>query len=726
MLVYALLVLLLAAPAAHAQLTLESIFIDEAHDGPEIPELAWLPDGSGHLEQSTDEETGETLWTRHDAKTGESSEWLRLACPDETEIASLSISEDGRYALLKTDEIERWRYSASFDHWIVDLKSRELDKLSDAGNELHAFFSPDGSHVGYVRAGNLYVRPTNGGEERALTGDGSDVVFNGEPDWVYEEELGILEGWWWAPDGRSIAYMHVDSEVIGAFPLVTVGDGSYQSVKMIPYPKAGFDNSTVTLRILDVASGRSRDVVTFGPSDGYLARVHWMPDSQTLLYQWTNRDQNRLELRAVPVADPASSQIWIEETSPGWVEVNDDLRILADGRLVWSSERDGFRHLYLRETDGRLRQLTSGRWVVREVGGLVDDESAVLVVTGRDSHLIRQVDRVELADGSIRRVVDEDGWHDVDVSPNGEWFMDNWTTGQTREQSSLRDANGGVVRHIAQDDRADLMALAGIDERFLSFTTEAGVELYMRMLLPEDFDANHKHPVVMYCYGGPQSQRAVQNWASRGREMYHRLLVQDGFVLAIVDGRGTGGRGREFKSTVYRRLGQLEAEDQAAGARYLKSLSFVDPDRIAIWGWSYGAYVGAMSLFKFPEEFAAGIAVSPVSDWRFYDTIYTERYMGLPRENEAGYDAGSLLPFAAELERPFLLIHGTGDENVHPQNTLRLATELQHAGKEFRLMLYPDKDHPIPGAETRLHLYSTMRNFLHEQLSLEPPTRSGK
>lgn len=705
------------------RVTLEGIFLDESFEGPDIDEIQWLPDGSGYLVQVTDEGdsvavAAETVWVLYRMDSEEGEEWLRLAPPDSSTIDDLVFSGDNDWALLRCNGVKRWRHSYSYDHWILHVPTGRLTKLSDDGGEMHAQFSPDGSQIGFVRGGDLFVQPRDGGALRQLTHDGSDVVFNGDPDWVYEEEFGITEAWWWSPDGDSIAYLHSESQAIGQFPLVTMGDGVYPKLQMLPYPKAGSENSDVSLRVTQLGSGDDREILALGPDDGYVARVDWSHDSSRVLYQFVNRAQNHLQLWGASVADPTDVELWLEEASPAWVEIHDHLNILEDGRLLWTSERDGYRHVYMRERDGELRQLTDGDWEVRDIAAVDEERGIAILTTGRDSHLENQVDLLNLRTGEIQRSVSDPGWHSLDISPSGQWMLDEWSTSMTRPQVAVRTAEGEHVRWASRDDMENLSAAPLPSERFYSFETEEGLELFAHITLPPGFDESRRYPVLIYCYGGPESQTVANRSFSRGRSLYHRMLAQDGMIVFMIDGRGSGGRGREFKSSVYRKLGQLEAVDQLAGVKHLRTLPYVDADRIAIWGWSYGGYLSAMALLESDGLLRAAISVAPVSDWSFYDTIYTERYMGTPQDNPEGYAGGSLLHRAGDLEGRLLIIHGLGDDNVHPQNSIRWMTELQEAGKDFEVMFYPDKAHSIDGEKTRYHLYRTMRDFLARSLDL--------
>ena len=723
-----ILLLALALPLyAAPRLTLESIFLSDEHPEPELPAVHWLEDGSAMIEREDDATARQAKFFRVDPRSGERSEWLVLpdwddAIKDGHELSGIQVDAQGERVLVRTNEQVRWRHSRQYDHWIVERQSGERWRLSEEGAELHAKWSPEGDRIAFVRAGNLFVVDVATRKARALTEDGSSVVLNGDPDWVYEEELTMTEAWWWSSDGRHIAYLHTDAAALGQFPLVLQGEESYPKLTMLPYPKAGSANSTVTLRVVEVESGTTRDLRTLGPDDGYFARLHFAPDAPTLVYEWLPRAQNRWELSAVDL-ESGQHRLLYSEDSKGWIEIRDDVRVLSGDRLLIGSERDGWRHLYLLDGKrGRLRQLTRGEWEMRSLIGVSEDEKQAWLATTRGNHLGQSIERLELSDGKLETLLSGDAaWHEARVAPGGRYLLHELQRVDRRPELYLCDADAKPLRAIHADPMNDVQSLPEPEYRFDSFTTPERQTFYTSWILPPDFDASRRYPVLMYCYGGPESQTVRHGWTSRGRSMFHRYMAQEGWIVFMVDGRGSGGRGRDFRQVVARRLGGFEADDQLAAVGYLKTLDYVDPKRIALWGWSYGGYVSTMALLKGKDALAAGIAVAPVSDWRFYDTLYTERYMGLPQENAEGYDAGSLLTYAEQLERPLLLIHGSGDDNVHPQNSLRLMTALQEAGKPFELMVYPDKAHAIAGDKARYHLYRTMHEFLQRVLQMPEP-----
>lgn len=632
-------------------------------------------------------------------------------------VDAIQVPADERWVLVQANQTKRWRHSVLADHWILHRRSGRLERLSPEGQEIHVDLSPDGTRVGWVQGGNLWMRPLDGDAVR-LTDDGSDTVFNGDPDWVYEEELGILRAWWWSPDSRRIAYLHTDASVIRTQPLVRVGEESYPTLEQLPYPKAGFENSRVTLRVLDLDSGESRDLRGVGSDDGYLARVQWIPGTDALVYQWIDRAQETLEL--VRVDADGSQRTLVRETSPGWIDVQDDPWFLPDGAgFLWTSERDGFRHLYRYDLDGNLvAQLTSGPWEIREVVWTGSDHAILL--TTRGSHLDTLVDRVDLEDGTLERLGEPRGWHAVDVAPDGEHYLETRSAWDQRAELRLRTAAGQVRRALVEDDMADLLAAPPREVRIVRFHTADDTELWARLTLPPGFDERQRHPVLVFGYGGPGSQRVRNRWDTSRRDLFHAVMAQEGYVVFTVDGRGTGGRGTAFKHAVDRRLGELEVIDQIAGIDWLTRQPFVDAERIALWGWSYGGTLTALTARRAGEKLRAGIVGAPVADWRFYDTIYTERHMGTPQDNPEGYRRGSLLHDVDGLSARLLLLHGTADDNVHLQNTVRFAGALQEAGVAFDMMLYPDQNHGMRHKPSKLHQYRTMREFLLRELGPGP------
>lgn len=710
------------------ELTVEAVIASAELRPDGLPNLRWTPDGRRftYLERSQD---GATDLVSVNPATGGRElvvDGSRLVAPgeiDPLQIEGYQWSPDGSDLLVYTRSVRVWRANTKGVYFVLELASGTLRPLSTAfGYQQFAKFSPDGSSVGFVRDNDLFVVDLESMRERRLTSDGSDLIVNGTFDWVYEEELGLQDGWRWSPDGQRIAFWRLDQTPIKDFFMID-DLTLYSTPVPIPYPKAGEANSTVEVGVLDLASGGTTWMDLGDNPDTYIARMDWARSPSELLVQRLNRHQNRLDVM-VADASTGTSRVLFTEESETWVDVDDDLTWVDDDRFLWTSDRDGFMHVYLYDRSGEVvNQVTSGAWDVTALNGVSADRAFVYVTAAKDGPLGRQLYRASVDGGQLDQITSGEGTHQSNMSPGGHFFIDAHSRFGVPPTYTLRDGEGGEVNALI--DNAGLNArLAerrlGTTE-FFTFTTSDGVDLNGWMIKPPDFDPSRRYPVLMYVYGGPGSQTAADSWGGT-RYLWHQLVAQKGYVVASVDGRGTGARGRDFKKMTYLNLGRVETNDQVEAARHLGGLPFVDESRIAIWGWSYGGYMTLNALTRGEGIFAAGISVAPVTHWKFYDTIYTERFMRTPRENGEGYDAYAPLHNAADLEGELLLVHGTGDDNVHFQNSVQMVQALQEAGKQFDFMLYPNKTHSIGGLNTQLHLWTMMTDWLTDHLPSRPVT----
>jgi dipeptidyl-peptidase-4 len=713
-----LLVLSWTGVAAAQELTVEQIF-GSTDFAVQRAGLEFMSDGRAVVyERSGD---AEDVWVEG-LETGEKTRLLegrRLVPPGMTDpitIEGLSWSADESRALVFTNAQRVWRQNTKGIYYVYDVESRSLRPVSTGeGWQMFAKFSPDAGAVAFVRDNDLWISDLETGEERRLTGDGSEDIINGTTDWVYEEELGLRDAFRWSPDGGRIAYWRFDQSPIKPFFMIDELE-LYSQPVAVRYPKAGTPNSNVEIRVLDVVTGESRRIDTGDEPDAYLARMEWS-GAGSLVVQRLNRHQNRLDVLLIdPAAD--SSRILVTETDSAWVDVNDDFTWLDGGRrFLWTSERDGWNHIYLYDRDGTLmRQLTSGEWEVAGIEG-VDEEAGVVYFTATEqSPLERHLYRIPLDGQGLDRVTRGAGTHEITMSPDARHYVDEWSRAGVPPTTRLHTADGEVVRVLAENEELEQrLAATGVQEtEFFEFTTTDGVTLNGWMIRPPSFDETRRYPVVMYVYGGPGSQTVTDAWGGN-RYLWHQLLAQEGFIVASIDNRGTGGRGRDFRKVTYLDLGRWETHDQIEGARHLASLPFVDGERIAIWGWSYGGYMTALSMMN-GDVFRAGVSVAPVTDWRLYDTIYTERFMRTPEENPEGYARSSPIENAAELNGRLFLIHGTGDDNVHFQNSTQLTNALQAGGKQFDFLLYANRSHSIAGGNTQVHLFTAMTDWLDRML----------
>jgi dipeptidyl-peptidase-4 len=625
-----------------------------------------------------------------------------------------------------------WRQNTRGDYWVLDLGSGVLQKLGGDAPEaalMFAKFSPDGSRVAYVRQNDIYVERLADRRITPLTTDGSETTINGTSDWVYEEELNVRDGFRWSPDGTRIAYWQFDTKGVGVFTLINNTDSLYPTLTRIPYPKVGTTNSAVRIGVVGAGGGRTRWMRTAGdPRNTYLARLGWI-DGRELAIQQLNRLQNRNDFLAADAATGAVRQMF-SDVSKTWVDVVDEVRWIDGGTaFLWISERDGWRHVYRVPRAGRTaRLITRFDADVIEVAG-VDEKAGWLYFLASPSNATeRYLYRSRLdGSGTPERVTpsDQAGTHAYDLAPGGRLAF------HTHSRFDVPPATDVVELPSHQPLRqlTDTAALVGRLKPVIAppvefFTVEvgAGVTCDGWMLRPSSFDATKKYPVIVYVYGEPAGQTVTDRWGG-GRALFHRALADAGYVVVSIDNRGTPApKGAAWRKVVYGSVGDLSSKEQAAAIRALVARhAFLDAGRVGIWGWSGGGTNTLNAMFRFPDVYRVGVAVAPVPDQQLYDTIYQERYMGLPKENADGYRRGSAINFAEGLAGDLLLIHGSGDDNVHYQGTERLANTLVALGKPFDLMVYPNRSHAIAeGAGTTPHVYKRIARFFLERLPAGP------
>ena len=713
-----------ALPAQVGQtpsLTVQAIWGSPEFAGDSVV-LAWAPDGKTYTTVEEDTAGGTDLY-RVDAASGAKQLLVRgrdLVPPGATRpigIEEYSFSEDGTKLLIFTNSARVWRQNTKGTFFVWDFAARRLTPVSpNPGYQEFAKFSPDGRLVGFVRNNNIFVTDLATATETALTRDGSDNVINGTSDWVYEEELDLRDAFRWSPDGKRIAFWRLDQTAIAPFYLLNQ-DSLYPALVPVRYPKAGTANSEVKIGIVDVRGGRTSWVDLGADKDIYVAAMGFADTSGTLWLTRLNRHQNRLDLM---LADPqtGASRVIMTDTDSAWVDANKPVWIDAGKQFLFVSEREGYDQVYLFDRTGTLvRRLTPGGWDIGVVYG-VDEKSHVLYFSGATpGPLERQLMRVGLDGKNLRRVSTEPGTHRAEFAPTFTMYLDTYSRAGVPPVQMLRRADGSLVRTVADNAalRDKVQALGLNRPEFITVQTPDGVTLNAWLIKPKGFDAARKYPLLMNVYGGPGSQTVTDSWGGPNY-LWHQMLAQDGYLVASVDNRGTGGRGAKFMKMTYLHLGRSEAADQIAAARWFARQPFVSPDRIGIWGWSYGGYMTSLSMLRGAGVFKAALAVAPVTDWRFYDTIYTERYMRTPQENAAGYDESAPLAYADSLRGSFLLVHGTGDDNVHFQNSVRLVNRLEAANKQFDMRIYPGRTHSISGGNTRENLYGLFTAWLKAHL----------
>ncbi len=726
--------LLAQEAAAPAQERAGELTVERIHGTAELRaerfQGQWRADGESWTVVEQDDEGRDELW-EVEAATGERERLIaadELVPEDGSEPISVydhEFSPDGRYVLIFTDAQRVWRDRTKGRYHVFDLTTRKLQPVSrKPGWQMFAKFGPDSRRVAFVRDHDIHVTELATGEERALTTSGSEDTINGTTDWVYEEELGLRDAFRWSPDGTRIAYWQLDRSPIPPFYLVDETK-LYPELNPVRYPKAGTENSEVRVGVRSLEGGGTTWFDVGDPE--YVPRMDWV-DEETVWIQTLNRHQDRLELR---LGDPSdgSTRTVLAETDSAWVDVDDDLTWVDGGqRFVWSSMRDGWNHLYLYERDGTpVRTITDFPADVTTFHGVseADDGTAHAWFTAaRPTPYRRSVGKAPLEDPDevswVASASDDpgQGLHAADVAPGGGWFVDTRSSTGVPPVAELKDAEGRTVRTLV--DNAELKARVDSlelgESRFFQVTAADGTTaLNAWRITPPAFDSTAAHPVLMYVYGGPGVQTVMDGWGG-SRWLWHQLMARKGFVVVSVDNRGTGGRGRDFYKQVYLRLGQLETADQLAAARRIGERSWADADRMGIWGWSYGGYMTLLTTLQGEGALAAGASVAPVTHWKLYDTIYTERYMRTPAENPEGYRKGAPLNHAAKLDAELLIVHGTGDDNVHPQNTTLMVQALEQANEQFRMRIYPNKTHAIGGATNQVNLHGLLTDFFVEEL----------
>jgi dipeptidyl-peptidase-4 len=676
-----------------------------------------LRDGIHYLKNDRD-----TLW-KYDYSTGKKDGYLCVFSDIKDnegktlDIDEFTLSPDETLMLIATETEAIYRHSSKSEYYIYDLSKNQTQRLSVGGKQRLAEFSPDGRKVAFVRENNLYIKDLSNGSETAITTDGKlNSIIYGTTDWVYEEEFSFTRGFFWSPDGSRIAYYRFDESRVKEFNMPMYGT-LYPEEYRYKYPKAGEDNSIVDIFIYDLREGKSIKLNTGSENDQYLPRMMWADKSGMLAVQRLNRLQNHLE---IILFDPATGngRVVYEEKNKWYIEITDDMTFLPGGKeFLITSQKSGYNHIYLINTEGRPeKQLTNGNWEVEQILGYNPLRKLIYFKAAYSSPLNREICSVDLK-GRMKVIAGIPGTNTAQFDPTYKWFLKSWSDANTPPVYSICDANGKEIRII--EDNAALKAKMpewGLQTReFFTFKTGQGVDLNGWMIKPSNFDPTKRYPVLVYLYGGPGSQTVTNSWG--GGQLWYQMLAQKGIVVVSVDNRGTGFRGEEFRKMTYGQLGKYETEDQIELAKYLINQGIAEPGRIGIFGWSYGGYMSSLCLTKGSEYYNVGIAVAPVTNWRYYDNIYTERYMGLPKDNPNGYDDNSPINHVSKLNGKYLLIHGTADDNVHFQNSVEMVTALVNANKQFQTMYYPNSNHGIyTGRNTTFHLYTLMTQFLMDNL----------
>jgi dipeptidyl-peptidase-4 len=632
-------------------------------------------------------------------------------------IDSYTFSSDEKQILLANNSNPIFRHSFTADYFLYNTVDKKIGGF--LGQIQEPTFSPDGTKIAYAKANNLYVYDIASRKTTQITTDGKkNAIINGITDWVYEEEFAFVRAFDWSADSKKLAYIRFDESEVPEFSMNIYKKDLYPTIETFKYPKAGEKNAVVSLFVYDVAGAASKAINLGNYSDFYIARMKWTNDANVLCAQVLNRHQDNLDLIFVD-GTTGVAKVVMNEKDKAYVDVTDNLTFLKDNSYIWTSEKDGYNHIYLYDKTGKLKnQVTKGNWEVTAYYGFDEKTKTVFYQSTENGSTVRDVYKISLDGKKKVKLSQRVGTNAATFSPDFTYFINTYSSATVPTVYSLNNSKDGKQVQSIEDNAALADKLKKYDlptKEFFELTTEKGNKLNAWMIKPKDFDATKKYPVFMYQYSGPGSQQVANDWLDTN-DYWFMMLSQQGYITVCVDGRGTGFKGAAFKKCTQKELGKYEVEDQIDAAKVIGNYSYVDKTRIGIFGWSYGGFMSSNCLFKGADVFKMAIAVAPVTNWRFYDSIYTERYLQTPQENASGYDDNSPINYVSKLKGNFLLIHGTADDNVHFQNSMQMIEALVQANKQFDWAIYPDKNHGIYGGKTRIQLYNKMTNFIKEKL----------
>ena len=636
--------------------------------------------------------------------------------PEKNKFSGYIFSNDEQKILLETLTDNIYRRSKQAIYLIYDIKTNSLEKLFDQKVQ-EPLFSPDGLKVAYVYRRNLFIKNLELDIVKQITYDGDYQTINGITDWVYEEEFGFVRAFDWSQDSNQIVYMRFDESNVPIFSMDVYGNQTYPFPYMFRYPKAGEENSKIELIIYNTSSQTKETIDFENETPYYIPRIQFIGGRHSLIIQTLNRHQNKLKLWRWNTKKK-NLQLLLTEIDEAYVSINDDLKFIEDDRFLWTSEKDGYKHIYHFDKDGKLiNQVTQGDWEVTTIYNYNPKSKEIYFQSVEGSSIERGIYAIDISGRGKRKLQPTHGFNDATFSTNNSYYIHSYSDELTPPIYTLYETrkNRPIRQLMNNKSLIEKLESYNFSEKEFSTIQINGSELNMWMIKPADFDANKKYPLLMFKYSGPGSQQVSNRWGD-SRTLWHKDLANQGFIIACVDGTGTGFKGSKFKKSTYLNLVKYESLDQIAAAKTLGELPYVDHNRIGIWGWSFGGHMATHCLLTGNDIFSFAIAVAPVTNWRFYDTIYTERFMRTPQENPEGYDLNSPINYADQLKGDFLIIHGSGDDNVHVQNTMRMVEALIQADKQFEWMIYPDKNHGISGGNTRKHLYTKMTNFIFKNL----------
>ena len=638
----------------------------------------------------------------------------------ENGIDSYTFDDSEKQILIACNSNKIFRHSFTADYYLYNLGNKQLTKLFEDQVQ-EPTFSPDGKKIAYSKENNLYVYDIASKQTTAITTDGKkNSIINGITDWVYEEEFAFVRAFDWSKDSKKVAYIRFDETEVPEFSMSIFEKNLYPTIETFKYPKAGEKNSLVSLHLYDVDSKGTKNVNLGMYNDFYIPRIEWTNDANVLSAKILNRHQDNLDLLFVD-GTTGATKVVLNEKDKAYIDFvdTDNLTFLKDNSFIWTSEKDGFNHIYVYDKTGKLKkQVTKGNWEVTSYYGFDEKTNTVFYQSTENGSINRDVYRISLDGKNKLRLSKNTGTNAATFSPNFQYYINTFSSANQPTTYTLNEAKLGKQVQSIEDNQALASRLKNYNlpsKEFFVMKTAKGNELNAWIMKPKDFDPSKKYPVFMYQYSGPGSQQVNNEWNSYD-DYWFMMLTQQGYIVACVDGRGTGFKGADFKKVTQKELGKYEVEDQIDAAKVIGNYAFVDKARIGIFGWSYGGFMSSNCILKGNDVFKMAIAVAPVTNWRFYDSVYTERYMQTPQENPSGYDENSPINHVNKLKGKYLLIHGSGDDNVHVQNTMQMMEALIQANKQFDSQIYPDKNHGIYGGKTRIQLYTKMTNFIKENL----------
>ena len=704
--------------AQNKEIALDNIWNDGTFRTESLDALNSMNSGQEYSVLNFDRASGSTTIDIYDYKTLEKVKTLVNSSSLEAikYFTDYTFSDDESQVLLATNQESIFRRSTLANYFVFNTKTNALTSISEAKIQ-EPTFSPDGKKVAYGLNNNLYIKDIASGKTIQFTKDGEkNKIINGITDWVYEEEFAFVRAFEWNADSNKIAFIRFDETEVPEFSMDVYGKNLYQTQTVFKYPKAGEANAIVSLHVYDLKAN-STNKVALGAQFEYIPRIQWTNNPDVLSLQTLNRHQNQLDLIFYN-SKTNNTSVVLKEIDNAYVDITDNLTFLEDNSFIWTSEKDGYNHIYHYEKKGKLiNQITKGNWEVTNYYGFNKKTETIYYQSVENGSVNRDVYSIKLSGTNKKRLTKETGTNNADFSADFTYFINTFSSVTQPPLYTLNDAvNGYVLKTIkTNSELTKTVSEYKMSKKEFSTININGNDLNMWMIKPANFDAKKEYPLFMFQYSGPGSQQVANRW-NNANDYWYQMLAQKGYIIACVDGRGTGFKGSDFKKVTQKELGKFEVEDQIEAAKLLGKRNYVDASRIGIWGWSYGSFMSSNALFKGSDVFKMAIAVAPVTSWRFYDSIYTERYMTTPQENASGYDDNSPINHVDKLKGDFLLIHGTGDDNVHVQNTMRMVEALIQADKQFEWMIYPDKNHGIYGGNTRKHLYTKMTNFIDRTL----------